>query len=62
MNFSTGQLTFALIFLVAFVLLMIFAYRKDARINRIHYKGAYKVLIAIGLVFAIVYALIRILH
>jgi len=62
MNFSGGQALFAILFLVAFVVLMIFAYRKDAGINKIHYKGAYKVLIAIVVVFIVVYGLIRALH
>jgi len=62
MNFSSGQLTFALIFLVTFIIVMVFAYRKDAKANRIHYKGAYKVLFAMAIVFILVYGLIRALH
>jgi len=43
--FSTGQLVFAALFFIAFVIVMIFAYRKDIVIHRRHYKGNYKVLI-----------------
>jgi len=43
--FSLGQLLFAVCFFVAFVIAMIFAYRKDARLHQIFYKGNYKVLI-----------------
>jgi hypothetical protein len=62
MNFSSGQVIFALSFLIVFIVLMVFAYKKDAAVSRIHYKGAYKVLVAIAVVFVLVYGLIRALH
>ncbi|CAM3981832.1 DUF3976 domain-containing protein [Flavobacterium sinopsychrotolerans] len=43
--FSQGQLVFAGFFFVAFVIAMIFAYRKDSNLHRIFYKGNYKILI-----------------
>lgn len=43
--FSQGQLLFALCFFIAFVIIMIFAYRKDASLHKIFYKGNYKVLV-----------------
>ena len=55
--FSQGQLLFAACFFVAFVIAMIFAYRKDASLHQIFYKGNYKILIGflvfIGLLFVI---------
>lgn len=55
--FSQGQLIFALCFFIAFVIVMIFAYRKDLALHKIFYKGNYKVLIVflifIGLLFVI---------
>jgi hypothetical protein len=55
--FSQGQLVFALCFFIAFVIAMVFAYRKDAKLHQIFYKGNYKILIAfilfIGLLFVI---------
>jgi hypothetical protein len=41
--FSTGQWVFAVLFLVSFVGIAIFVYRKDAKIHQQHYKGSYKV-------------------
>lgn len=38
--FSTGQLVFAGIFVVAFIILMIFSYRKDIQLHRKYYKGS----------------------
>ena len=55
--FSTGQLIFAACFFVAFVIAMVFAYRKDIMLHRRFYKGNYKILIGfllfIGLLFVI---------
>ncbi|KAB1157649.1 hypothetical protein F6464_00780 [Flavobacterium luteum] len=44
--FSTGQWIFAALFLITFVIIMIFSYRKDINIHQTFYKGSYKVLIA----------------
>ncbi len=46
--FSTGQLVFAGFFVVAFILLMIFSYRKDKKMHARNYKGVKWV----GIVFA----------
>lgn len=55
--FSTGQLIFAALFFIAFVIVMVFAYRKDVATHKLFYRGNYKVLIAfllfIGLLFVL---------
>jgi uncharacterized membrane protein YccC len=43
--FTQGQWIFAGCFFVAFVIAMIYAYRKDASLHQIFYKGNYKILI-----------------
>lgn len=43
--FSTGQLIFALLFVIAFVFLMIFSYRKDKQLHKKYYKGSFWILI-----------------
>jgi hypothetical protein len=43
--FSTGQWVFAGLFLIAFIIIMIYSYRKDLLLHRKFYKGSYKVLI-----------------
>ncbi|HQV35435.1 MAG TPA: hypothetical protein P5335_08880 [Flavobacterium sp.] len=42
--FSKGQLIFAGIFVVCFIAIMIYVYRKDFALHKIHYKGSLKVL------------------
>ena len=57
--FSQGQLVFAVCFFVVFVIVMIFAYRKDANLHKIFYKGNYKILIGF-IVFILILFLIKI--
>ncbi|TDD94194.1 hypothetical protein E0F76_17275 [Flavobacterium cellulosilyticum] len=56
--FSKGQLIFAGCFFVAFVIAMIYAYRKDAMLHKTFYKGNYKILIGFVL-FIIILFLIK---
>lgn len=59
--FSTGQIVFALLFIVVFVLVMIRMYRKDSSWHKKQYKGAQWVLlffiIFIGLLLFLKYIL-----
>ena len=61
--FSRGQLIFAGFFVVAFVILMIWSYRKDINLHKIHYKnGAFKVGVACVLTIFIFIVLRIIIH
>ncbi|RTY95179.1 hypothetical protein [Flavobacterium sp. GT3R68] len=55
--FSKGQLIFAGLFFIAFVIAVAFSYRKDIAVHRRVYKGSYKILIGfllfIGFLFII---------
>ncbi|TDW48852.1 hypothetical protein EV144_103371 [Flavobacterium sp. 270] len=55
--FSQGQLIFAVCFLIAFIIIMIFAYRKDLALHKIFYKGNYKVLLAFLLFIALLFVI-----
>ena len=57
--FSTGQWIFAALFLITFVIVMIFSYRKDIKIHQTFYKGTYKVLIAF-LLFIVLLFIIKV--
>jgi membrane-associated HD superfamily phosphohydrolase len=43
--FSTGQLIFAALFFVAFVIVIFFSYRKDFKLHRKYYKGTLYILL-----------------
>jgi len=51
--FSKGQLIFAVFFLIAFTILMIWSYRKDIKVHKKYYKNTFLVLIALFLIIAI---------
>tara|TARA_R100000935_G_C2829021_1_gene163933 strand:- start:1888 stop:2076 length:189 start_codon:yes stop_codon:yes gene_type:complete len=43
--FSTGQLIFAAIFFLAFVVVIVYSYRKDIALHKKYYKGSIFVLL-----------------
>ncbi|WP_298543809.1 hypothetical protein [uncultured Aquimarina sp.] len=55
--FSTGQLIFAGCFVVAFIILMIFSYRKDLKLHRKYYKGSIFILIGFIIFILLLFAL-----
>jgi len=57
--FSTGQWIFAGLFLITFIVIMVFSYRKDILIHQKFYKGSYKVLLAF-LLFIVMLFVIKI--
>jgi hypothetical protein len=60
--FSRGQLIFALVFFLAFVVGIILAYRKDKGVNKGLFKGSYKVLLFAVFVFFALYGLVKLKH
>jgi len=58
--FSTNQLIFAVIFFIAFVVVMIFSYRKDKKLHKKYYKGTIWILVGF-LVFVGILLLVKIL-
>lgn len=55
MNFTKGQLYFAIFFIIVFVVGMIWSYTKDKNHRNFHYKGILKIgiiLILIVVIFA----------
>jgi hypothetical protein len=37
--FSTGQITFAILFIIGFTILIVLSYKKDLRLHQKNYKG-----------------------
>jgi hypothetical protein len=42
--FSTGQIYFAIFFVITFITTMIFVYRRDLKIHKLYFKGSYKII------------------
>lgn len=55
--FSTGQLFFAAIFFVIFVVIIAYSYRRDIKLHRKYYKGSIYVLLAFILFMALLFVL-----
>lgn len=62
MPFSKGQKIFALIFIVSFIIMLILAYRSDAKNIRLHYKNVWIVLISIALILGALVFLVKMTH
>jgi hypothetical protein len=60
--FSKGQLIFALVFFIAFVVGITWAYRKDKAGNKNLFKGSYKVLLFSLFVFFALYGIVKLKH
>lgn len=58
--FSDGQKYFALFFIIAFTALMIWSYRKDINLHKIHYKNTAIKVMVYGVLTIIGFVLIRI--
>ena len=54
--FSTGQLGFAIFFVIAFIAIIIYSYRKDLPLHKKYYKGSYRVLLGILVFIALLVA------
>lgn len=44
--FTKGQLVFGVLFAIAFIIALVYAYRKDLKLHNKYYKGSLWVLIA----------------
>ncbi|WP_344930638.1 hypothetical protein [Aquimarina addita] len=60
--FSTGQLIFAVFFVIAFIILMIFSYRKDLKLHRKYYKGSIFILVGFIIFILLLFGLKTYLH
>ena len=55
--FTTGQWIFVILFVVTFVIVMVYAYRKDLKLHKRHYRGSIWVLVALILFIAILFVI-----
>ena len=51
--FSTGQWIFVIFFVIAFIVVMLLAYRRDLKVHQKHYKGTVWVLLGFILFMAL---------
>lgn len=59
--FSTGRIIFIIFFVIAFITLMVYSYKKDKQNHTIYYKGAAKKVAIYGGFIIAVYIIFKIL-
>ncbi|MGB0428090.1 MAG: hypothetical protein ACPGEC_04095 [Flavobacteriales bacterium] len=59
-NITTGHWIFAGIFAVAFIIYMIWAYRKDLKLHKIHYNKSSLFLLAVLLILFLLFIFRRV--
>lgn len=57
--FTTGRIIFSVLFLVAFAAFLIWAYVKDARLQRKYYKGTLWILAILVAIWLVFYTFVR---
>ncbi len=60
--FSKGQIVFAVLFAVTFIVGISYAYFKDKLTNKQLFKGSYKILLFIVFVFVALFGLVKMKH
>ena len=60
--FTEGQLIFAVFFVVVFIAIMIFSYRKDLKLHKKYYRGSLLILIGFLLFIGLLFVLKKYLH
>jgi uncharacterized membrane protein len=58
--FTTGRLIFVFLFLTAFVTMLIWSYRKEKKLNKIHFSKSYKVVICLILFLILQFLIVKI--
>lgn len=58
--FTTGRIIFALLFLVGFAAYLIWAYVKDARLQRNYYKGVGFILLILVAIWCAFYGFVKV--
>jgi cytochrome c biogenesis factor len=59
--FTTGRIIFIIFFVITFISLAIYSYKKDSKNHQIHYKNAAKNLTIYGGLVLIIFVIIRLL-
>jgi hypothetical protein len=58
--FTTGRIIFVIVFLLVFIAALIWGYRREKNINKIHFNKTYKILITLILAFIGLFLIVKI--
>ena len=60
--FTTGRIVFVLIFIIVFVAGLVWSYRKERAVNRIHFKKTYLILFGLIALLIIQFIIVKMRH
>jgi len=58
--FSTGRIVFVIVFVLVFVAGLVWSYRKERGVREMHFKHAYKIVIALVLFLILQFIIVKI--
>jgi cbb3-type cytochrome oxidase subunit 3 len=58
--FTTGRIIFICVFVLVFVATLFWSYRKEKKLNKLHFKNAYMILIALILFLILQFLIVKI--
>ncbi|MBL7930517.1 MAG: hypothetical protein JNL60_01360 [Bacteroidia bacterium] len=58
--FSTGRIVFVCVFVLAFIAMLVWSYSKEKKLNKLHFKNSYKVVVAILLFLVLQFIIVKI--
>jgi low affinity Fe/Cu permease len=58
--FTPGRIAFIAVFAVAFIIMLIWAYRKESRLNKIHFSKSWKIIIGLVLFLVLQFIIVKI--
>jgi len=57
--FTPGRIAFVSFFLLAFIGYLIYSYRREASLNRLHFRKSYKIILAILLFLVVQFLIVK---
>lgn len=57
--FTPGRIIFTIFFSFVFIIALIYAYRKEITVRRIHFKGTYLIFLTIIVIFTTLFLIVK---
>ncbi len=57
--FTQGRIIFVVVFVIAFLAMLFWSYRKEAKLNKIHFNKTYKIIIGLLLFLLLQFLIVK---
>jgi hypothetical protein len=58
--FTPGRIAFIIVFVTAFAIMLIWAYRRESALNKVQFVKVYRILLAMLLIFLTLFLVVRV--